>query len=276
MSNWVIPTILQCNRFVTDNVSQDSRYVRDYEFDLYLGGERDITIDDHRYPISKGCMVFRKPGQLVSGSGSYNMYMLTLDFSRRSSIPPSQYVRGSHTPQQEPCDIAMLDTVPPVFVPTHQDDLITLYKAMCACSYPNVIDEGKQETLIAEFLCLLLADACRYHREAAQNPPGKPNYARQAREYINRHYAEDISVSRLAEHLSINQNYLIKLFKQDTATTPNQYLLNTRLFYAKLMLTQTNQSISAVAAECGFNTPSYFIKCFRRAYGVSPLTYRNG
>jgi AraC-like DNA-binding protein len=40
------------------------------------------------------------------------------------------------------------------------------------------------------------------------------------------------------------------------------------------MLIQTELSIKDIGFSCGFNTTSYFIKCFKDKYGVSPLTYK--
>lgn len=275
MNSFTAPKILQCNLFVAHNASQDRRYVKDYEFDFYLGGERDITIDSNRYKISEGCMVFRKPGQLVSGIGNYNMYMLTLDFSHKSSIPPNRYIRGNNTPQQERCDMEILNDIPSVFIPSHQDDILSLYKALCACSYPNIIDETLQKKIVSEFLFLVLSDAYKHCREAAEQKPANKSYVEQACHYIIRNYSKDLSVSSIADSLSLNKNYLIKLFKKEISTTPNQYIKKTRLFYAKLMLIQTELPVGSIALDCGFNTTSYFIKCFKEAFGVSPLIYRN-
>jgi hypothetical protein len=81
MEQFPIPDVLECMHFVLSMSQRNSRIVRNYEFDLYLGGEREIYINGVYYHISEGCLVFRKPGETVVGYGSYDMYMMTLDFS---------------------------------------------------------------------------------------------------------------------------------------------------------------------------------------------------
>lgn len=268
------PKVLQCSRFVAPGCPRDSRSVRDYEFDCYLGGEREVEIDGRLYRVARGSLVFRKPGQQTRGSGSYNMYMLTLSFSNCPSLSPEKYLRSSTTPQQTLLENSVLDVIPDVFFPYHFEELCALYKAICNCSYPNVVNEALQEQLVTEFLFLVLADAHQYRREHESNIPSKKQYVEQACNYINRHYAEPISVDMLAKNLSLNKNYFIKIFRQETGTTPNQYIIESRLFYAKLLLVQTELPIQQIASDCGFNTASYFAKTFREKYSLSPMGYR--
>lgn len=274
MKQFPIPRILQCIPFVSGCCSRDGRTVRDYEFDFYLDDSREITIGPNTYPLSKGSLVFRKPGQQVGGRGDYNMFMMTLDFSGSCPIPPDKYVRSSITPQQPLLEGTMLDVISEVFLPYHFEELHTLYKAICKCSYPNVVNEDLQGKLVTEFLFLILADAQRYHREHACNIPSKKQYVEQACNYIGRHYAESLTVDALAHKLSLNKNYFIKIFRQETGTTPNQYLTQLRLFYAKLLLVQTELPVQQIALDCGFNTASYFTKTFREKYGMNPIHYR--
>ena len=75
------PKVLECMYFKAKSSSEDKRTVVNYEFDLYLDGNREINIDGADYPNTEHCLIFRKPGQITSGTGNYNMYILTLDFS---------------------------------------------------------------------------------------------------------------------------------------------------------------------------------------------------
>ena len=92
--------------------------------------------------------------------------------------------------------------------------------------------------------------------------------------YINENYADDITLESIAKINYISQNQLCRLFKKELGVTPNHFITETRLFYAKLMLTQTELSVKSIAFSCGFNTPSYFIKCFREKFGKSPNVYK--
>ena len=102
------------------------RRVKDYEFDFYLSGERDMYIDDRYHKITKGILVFRKPGQIVVGYGDYDCYTLSLDFSHTVNIPPDVYLRHRDTPQQPTVEMPLLDEIPDTFCPYHQEELLEI------------------------------------------------------------------------------------------------------------------------------------------------------
>lgn len=92
--------------------------------------------------------------------------------------------------------------------------------------------------------------------------------------YIRHHYAENISVSDIAEHIGMSQSWLTKRFKQECGTNIVGYLLDVRIERAKALLAQTDMLIMEIACETGFDNPGYFISVFRRAAGMTPKAYR--
>ena len=274
MKDFPIPSILQCIHFKAKNPGKQMRYVKDYEFDLYIGGERDMYLDEKYYKITRGSLVFRKPGQTVTCYGDFNAYMLTLDFSHQNPIPPEMYIRGNSTPNQTTCFFDVFDIIPDVFFPYHMDDIVTLYKKIISCSYPNIIDCELQKKYITEFLFLILSDSARYNRELYDITKNKDQYIEKAIHYINMNYKNKIMIDDIARHLSLNKNYLIRLFKKEMSVTPNRYINETRLYHARLMLIQTKLSVQNIAFDCGFGTPAYFGKCFKEYFGKTPVEYR--
>lgn len=276
MEHFPVPKVLECMHFVaTCPPDAHRRIVRDYEFDYYIDGERDIYLDGVHHHLSKGCLVLRRPGQFVVGYGDYNMYLLTLDFSGREDDSGTPYYRRSVSVQQPACEFDLLSQIPTVFVPAHQEEIKGLYEKLFECSHPNIPDPELQRSYITEFLLLVLADVCRNNRQhTVLTSLGNP-HVKKICKYINDHYSGPLTVESIAAHFSLNKNYLIRLFRQGMNTTPNQYVLETRLLRARNLLLQTNQPVQLVAQSCGFNTPSYFIKCFRNRFGKSPLQYKN-
>ena len=92
--------------------------------------------------------------------------------------------------------------------------------------------------------------------------------------YIRHHYAEDIAVSDVAEHIGMSQSWLTKRFKQECGTNVVGYLLDVRIERAKALLAQTDMLIMEIACATGFDNPGYFISVFRRAVGMTPKAYR--
>lgn len=92
--------------------------------------------------------------------------------------------------------------------------------------------------------------------------------------YITEHYASSISSSTAANELFMNHSYFCRLFKQNFGCCFSEYILAYRLEKAKLSLANTDVRISQIASASGFNSFSYFGKCFREKFGVSPSDYR--
>ncbi len=85
----------------------------------------------------------------------------------------------------------------------------------------------------------------------------------------------DFKILDYVHKLGFNIDYVRRCFKEETDTTPLEYLTNIRLSYAKkLLLQETYVSIVDVAEKCGFNDSFYFSKIFKQHFGLSPLNYR--
>lgn len=83
------------------------------------------------------------------------------------------------------------------------------------------------------------------------------------------------SASALARQARVSPRQLERLFRKYLGCTPTQYYLEVRLARARQLLTQTSQSILAVALACGFVSASHFSKCFRAHYGFTPREARS-
>ena len=92
--------------------------------------------------------------------------------------------------------------------------------------------------------------------------------------YIDFHYAEDLNLAFFAELFCMNKNYLSSLFKRETQTTLTDYIHQVRLRRAITLINSSSLSITTVAASCGYNDINYFIRIFKRAYGMSPKQYQ--
>ena len=85
--------------------------------------------------------------------------------------------------------------------------------------------------------------------------------------------SQEFSISQMAKKLHFTPTYLSKIFKREIGTSIQLYVLNLRLEFAADLLVGTELSISEIASASGFNSPSYFIKQFKRKYNVTPKKY---
>lgn len=84
----------------------------------------------------------------------------------------------------------------------------------------------------------------------------------------------DLSNTILAHQLCMSKSTLVRKIKNLLNTTPKDYVLARRLALAAEMLKNPSCRVNEVCYAVGFNTPSYFTKCFKKAYGMLPSEYR--
>ena len=95
------------------------------------------------------------------------------------------------------------------------------------------------------------------------------------KEVIERHINEtDLSVEDICTEMQLSRVQLYRKVKALTGTSPVDLIRKARLAKAHKMLTETTLSISEIAYQTGFTSPSYFNKCFRDEYGTTPGALR--
>lgn len=92
--------------------------------------------------------------------------------------------------------------------------------------------------------------------------------------YINENYREEIDWNALSERFSIPMRTLNRRIQEHTGLTPNNYLGRVRLCQASWLLSHTQQSVTDIAFQCGFNDGNYFSSKFNHAFNMTPLQYR--
>lgn len=92
--------------------------------------------------------------------------------------------------------------------------------------------------------------------------------------YIQEHFAEPVSLERLASLSSLSPYYFTRLFTKETGQTPHQYLLSVRIDSARFLLRSTAMSVKEIGFACGFSSESSFNSTFRKRTGVTPGRYR--
>jgi len=80
----------------------------------------------------------------------------------------------------------------------------------------------------------------------------------------------DISVDDLAAGMNLSRVQLYRKVKAITGSTPVELLRTARLNRGYQLLLKSDKTVSEVAYEIGFSAPSYFTKCFKDEFGISP------
>ena len=106
-------------------------------------------------------------------------------------------------------------------------------------------------------------------------PEARYQIIQPAVEYMNANFAiDDLRSEKLAELCSVSVRYFNKLFAVFFNTSPHEYIIRLRLDAAQNLLVTSNESISHIAAACGFSDVYYFCRIFRRRVGMTATEYR--
>ena len=123
-------------------------------------------------------------------------------------------------------------------------------------------------TFFAEQLSALINQIVLEHRNA------EPPLVQKAREYIERHKMEPLSLATVAQASGASVFHFCKVFKKTTGLKFTDYVARVRLEDAKNQLANPSRRISEVAYDVGFQSLTQFNRMFKRVFGQSPTEFR--
>lgn len=97
---------------------------------------------------------------------------------------------------------------------------------------------------------------------------------RLAREYMQRHYSEPITLEKVCEEVGFSVSYFSALFKKETGESFVRHLTRIRMEKAKELLSQTNLPVSQICVRVGYNDQKHFNQIFKKETDLSPGQYR--
>lgn len=121
-------------------------------------------------------------------------------------------------------------------------------------------------------LRLLLSYYAEYFPGTAVNRP--PDYVWAAKEFIaNNFWRESLTVSDIAQYVSVERSYLFRLFKEATGMSISAYVTAFRIGRARELLRKPGLSVKSVACSVGYQDQLYFSKVFKKATSFTPSEY---
>ena len=129
-------------------------------------------------------------------------------------------------------------------------------------------------------LCALLFRLSRREITNSSNETRLSTYSNQmhictqVEEYIAAHYAQDISLDDIAEHVGCSKNHLCRVYRSHTGSTINELLNTVRVRKATELLVQTDLELEAIASASGYHNIYHFIKTFKKIMKISPGSFR--
>ena len=101
-----------------------------------------------------------------------------------------------------------------------------------------------------------------------------PRMVAEAMEYLYRHGGEKTELEDVAEHLSISQRQLSRIFKTATGTTVIHYFNKHRILQARYYLISTNLGLKEIAERLSYYDQYHFSRMFKKATGFTPSQFR--
>ena len=150
----------------------------------------------------------------------------------------------------------------------------------------NELDENidvHSQTLIVSNIQLLLNYCSRYYgRQFITRKSINSDYVAQVERVIKNYFRNsDVrsnglpTVKFLAEQVHLSPNYLSDLLKKETGMNAQDHIHYHLIEEAKRILLNTDQNVSEIAYELGFEYPQYFSKLFKLKTGKTPLEFRS-
>ena len=102
----------------------------------------------------------------------------------------------------------------------------------------------------------------------------EPPLVQRAREYINNHKTEDLSLAEVAKTAGASVFHFCKVFHKSTGLRFRDYLARLRLEDARNRLLNPSLRISEIAFDVGFQSLTQFNRTFKRVFGQSPSEFR--
>jgi transcriptional regulator GlxA family with amidase domain len=107
-----------------------------------------------------------------------------------------------------------------------------------------------------------------------QDPPGSPSSLAPLIDWAANNLSKSHSVHSLAARARMSPRTFARRFREQTGTTPLQWLVAARVQRAQQLLEESKASVEQVATRAGFESPVTFRARFRRAVGLTPSEYR--
>ncbi len=267
-------SLFTAGRYIPAGNRFDKRYVYDYELEFYTFSKGAMMIEDKVFPVEKGDIVFRRPGQLVQGILPYSCYLLCFDLLGNTGRNIETYDFGKPMPLQPYYLNDFLDSIPPLFHTPVEDVYMNIFDKILSES----ISSGKGSSLITKSLILQLlyqiyADTANDECKLLKN---SPYYSRikSSIDYMKKNIKNNIFLCDIARSANLSPTYFNKIFTETLKTTPNDYLTTLRMNAAKELLVRTNMPICDIALECGFSNIPYFSYVFKKYNDMPPLKFR--
>lgn len=240
-----------------------------YEIHITLSGNGIFYIDGVEYKLESGSILLIHSDEIhkiVSQDSDYfeRMYIfITKGFLRKHST--------LHT-NLEQCFEPIGNMKSKVLKTSMEDIILDIIKLSKLPNKKIFGDDIRYEQDIINFLIFINKQIDNNNFALLDKPMVKNELIENIITYINNNLSNDLSLDTLSKIFFVSKYYISHKFKETTGITLQTYVLNKRLIYAKQLLIRHKNS-SSIYYDCGFSSYSYFLKTFKKNFGITPKEF---
>lgn len=241
-----------------------TRQLCDFELFIVTEGVLYIAGDDKEYVLQKGQFLLMSPSVRQHGYQSSNCSFYWLHFA----VPDSYEVIDSKAYAYDPDFIALpeygsLQSYERMVILMKQlQDSERRYGLPCLNNFNTSVILGE------------LSAQC-FSRQRYRNADNSSQLYNDIADYITLNSCGNLKVSDIADYFGYNEKYLTTYFKKWAKISIKQYILQTRMEYAKAELSETNHSVAQIACNIGYTDPHNFSNAFKKVVGLTPSEFRD-
>ena len=150
------------------------------------------------------------------------------------------------------------------------EQLIKIYEAKNDESESKITTQVRTKIILLQFILEMWEKGFVIENDKS----GRNTVEKEMISYIQQNFMEKISLKEFSEQFHLSEKYISRYFKEHFHITLSQYITHLRLEHAKQLLQDTDIPVTEIAMQSGYQNVSYFIRSFKKTYGVSPLKYR--
>lgn len=260
-------------------MEEDYHKHREMEIMLVLKGSASCTIHHLEYEIKKNDILIVDTQDLHRiHDGSDDLIMMTMYIDLEQFT--DKYPNVDYTVFT--CEDCTKDSVEKYQELQNKTSLLKSHMARVMLAYKNSrTDEKSLMNYMDEFLAVLVEQFQGFFMEdmkfkTNQGHTRGVNMQRLYRivKYIYMNYDKNITLRDVAELEHLSHYYVSHLVKDSTGLSFQNFLNYIRVEHAEEHLVEGALTLTQISSICGFSSPAYFNKCFKKWHGVTPTVYR--
>lgn len=231
-------------------------------FELYhlVQGEVSFFIDDTIYAIKKGDIVIIPP----------NTIHKTVDNGAKTRKRHLIYLDPSFVTEFQKYNLQFWNS-PSIFHISDSERISHIFNELLA-EYQSCQNEVLLKALTCELIVLLQRKKEGGDKLIETSPLAKR--ISDVVSYINSKYSSDITLESTAQHFTMSEGHLSRLFKENTGLSFCDYMRKYRVKKAVELMADPDKNITDIAFDVGFNSTNHFCKTFKAIMNESPLKYK--